>query len=41
MNQDSIRQLFSMVYEEGVDKVPFYVPVLEDNTGKNVLQSLL
>lgn len=37
-NQDSIRQLFSLVQED--EKDPFYVPVLEDNSGRNALECL-
>jgi hypothetical protein len=29
-NQDSIAYLFETVHDPQVDKVPFYVPVLED-----------
>lgn len=36
-NQESIKALYSMVYDKNIDLQPFYVPILEDINGNNVL----
>eukprot|EP00347_Sterkiella_histriomuscorum_P012361 403368887 len=39
-NQESIKALYSQVYDKNVDLIPFHVPILEDKRGNNVLMTL-